>query len=115
MYSLLVFIFFKDLKATPWEITLLISSKPLVAIISFYWSSFVDKRRDWLKMSLICASICGLVPCFFFPFVDNHWFFILAFALYMMASRAMVPAWMEILKVKIPAESRSQIFSTGSY
>lgn len=55
MYSLLVFIFYKDLHATPLQITLLISSKPVVAIASFYWSSFVDTRRAWLKMSIICA------------------------------------------------------------
>ncbi len=114
MYSLLVFIFYKDLHATPLQITLLISSKPVVAIASFYWSSFVDKRRDWLKMSIICASIIGLLPCFFFPFIDNNWFFILGFATYMMAARAVIPSWMEILKIKIPPEARSKIFSTGS-
>lgn len=114
MYSLLVFIFYKDLHATPLQITLLISSKPVVAIASFYWSSYVDKRRDWLKMSIICASILGLVPCLFFPFIDNHWFFILAFAVYMMASRAIIPAWMEILKIRIHPEERSKIFSNGS-
>lgn len=114
MYSLLVFIFYKDLHGTPLQITLLISSKPVVAIASFYWSSFVDKRRDWIKPSIICASILGLVPCFFFPFINNNWFFIFAFALYMMASRAIIPSWMEILKMKIQDEARSQIFSTGS-
>lgn len=114
MYSLLVFIFYKDLHATPLQITLLISSKPVVAIASFYWSSFVDKRRDWLKISIICANTLGLIPCFFFPFIDNNWFYILAFAFYMMASRAIIPAWMEILKIRIHAEARSKIFSTGS-
>lgn len=114
MYSLLVFIFYKDLNATPLQIILLICSKPVVAIISFYWSSFVDRRRDWLKISIICASILGLTPCFFFPFIDNNWFLIAAFSVYMMASRAVIPAWMEILKVRIPAESRTKVFSTGS-
>lgn len=114
MYSLLVFIFFKDLHATPLQITLLISSKPVVAIASFYWSSFVDKRRDWLKMSIICASIIGLIPCLLFPFANNNWFFIFAFATYMMTSRAIIPAWMEILKIKVHPEARSKIFSTGS-
>jgi MFS family permease len=114
MYSLLVFIFYKDLHATPLQITLLISSKPVVAIISFYWSSFVDRRRDWLKLSIISASILGLIPCFFFPWIENNWFFILAFAVYMMTGRAVIPAWMEILKVRVPEEARSKIFSTGS-
>lgn len=114
MYSLLVFIFYKDLHATPLEITLLISSKPLVAIASFYWNSLIDRRRDWLKLSIILASTLGLLPCIFFPFVNNHWFFIMAFAVYMMASRAVIPAWMEILKIRIHSEARSQLFSTGS-
>ena len=114
MYSLLVFIFYKDLHATPLQITLLISSKPVVAIASFYWSSFIGKRRDWLKMGIICASIIGLIPCFFFPFIDNNWFYILAFAVYMMSSRAIIPGWMEILKIRIHPEERSKIFSTGS-
>lgn len=114
MYSLLVFIFYKDLHASPLQITLLISSKPVVAIISFYWNSFVDRRRDWLKISILCASILGVIPCFFFPFINNNWYFIFAFALYMMASRAVIPAWMEILKIRIQSEERSKIFSTGS-
>src|SRR5258708_39790922 len=76
MYSLLVFIFYKNLHATPLQITLLISSKPVVAIISFYWNSFVDRRRDWLKISIVCASILGIIPCFFFPFINNNWYFI---------------------------------------
>lgn len=114
MYSLLVFIFYKDLHATPLEITLLISSKPVVAIISFYWNSFIDTRRDWLKLSIVLASILGMIPCLFFPFVDNHGFYILAFAIYMMASRAVIPAWMEILKIRIKSDERSKVFSMGS-
>ncbi len=114
MYSLLVFIFYKNLHATPLQIALLISSKPVVALISFYWNSFIDKRRDWLKISILCASIIGLIPCFFFPFINNNWFFIFAFAVYMMASRAIIPAWMEILKIRIHSDARSKIFSTGS-
>jgi predicted MFS family arabinose efflux permease len=114
MYTLLVFIFYKDLHASPLQITLLISSKPVVAIASFYWNSFVEKRHDLLKKSIGCASVIGLLPCFFFPFIDNNWFYIFAFAVYMMASRAIIPAWMEILKIKIHAEARSKIFSIGS-
>lgn len=114
MYSLLVFIFYKDLNATPLQIILLISAKPVVAIISFYWNSFIDKRRDWLKASIVVASILGLLPCFFFPFVESNWFFILAFSIYMTASRAIVPAWMEILKIRISSENRTKVFSTGS-
>jgi hypothetical protein len=114
MYGLLVFIFYKDLHATPLQITLLISSKPIVAIISFYWNSFVDKRQDWLKKSIVFASLLGLLPCLFFPFVNNNWFYIFAFATYMMTSRAIIPAWMEILKIGIHNTERSKIFSTGS-
>jgi MFS family permease len=114
MYSLLVFIFYKDLHATPLQITLLISAKPVVAIFSFYWNSFVDRRLDWLKKGIIFASILGLIPCLFFPFVNNNWFYIFAFSLYMMASRATIPAWMEILKIRIHPEGRSKVFSTGS-
>lgn len=114
MFGLLVFIFYKDLNATPLQIILLISAKPVVAIISFYWSSFVDKRRDWLKTSIVCASILGLLPCFLFPFINNNWFYIFAFSLYMMTSRAIIPAWMEILKIRTSPENRTKIFSTGS-
>lgn len=114
MYSLLIFIFYKDLHASAWQITLLISIKPAVAIFSFYWSSFLDKRPDLLKSNIFWATFVGFFPCFFFPFIDNIWFYIFAYAAYMMSIRAIIPGWMEILKINVPAELRSKVFSHGS-
>lgn len=114
MYSLLVFIFYKDLHASAWQITLLISIKPAVAIFSFYWSSFLDKRPDLLKSNIFWATFVGFFPCFFFPFIDNIWYYIFAYATYMMSIRAIIPGWMEILKINVPKELRSKVFSHGS-
>ncbi|CDZ79690.1 Major Facilitator Superfamily protein [Candidatus Rubidus massiliensis] len=114
MYSLLVFIFYKDLHATPLQLTLLISIKPAIAILSFYWSSIIHKRPDLLKKNIFWATVVGFFPCFLFPFFENIWFYILAYGLYMMAIRAVIPAWMEILKINVPASERSKVFSHGS-
>src|SRR5205085_9645238 len=41
-------------------------------------------------------------------------FFIFAAAIYMLFHRGANPAWMEILKINIPEESRKSIFAFGS-
>ncbi|WP_052236385.1 MFS transporter [Candidatus Protochlamydia amoebophila] len=114
MYNLLSFIICKQLGATPFQITLLISSKPLVALISFYSSVFIKNRPERLKSLIISSTILSFIPCFAFPFVTNCWFFIFAFALFMMSAKAMLPAWAEIFKRNIGPEGRSAIFSKGS-
>lgn len=114
IFNMLPFILYKDLRATPLQITAIVVLKPAVYLIAPYWSALIEKRTDRLISNLIWARIFGHLPFFFFPFVDNPWFFIASFGFYMVLSKGTVPAWMEVLKLNVPNVSRERIFAYGS-
>lgn len=114
LYNLLVFILYKDLHATGLQVALFLALKPTVSILSIYWSQFVANRRDRLIPNIATAGILGYLPFLFSPFVHNAWYFIFSGALYMMLTRGVVPAWMEILKINLPENAREKVFSYGS-
>jgi len=114
IFNMLPFILYKDLHATPLQVTLIITLKPLVSLFSLYWSAHINKRRDRLLSNMIWARVLGHLPFFFFPFIDNVWFYIASFGFYMTLARGVVPAWMEILKLNIPEISREKVFAAGS-
>ncbi|MGZ3633901.1 MAG: MFS transporter [Parachlamydiaceae bacterium] len=114
IFNLLPYILYKDLHASPLQITILVTLKPLVSLLSVYWGSAIHQRRDRLLSNIIWARIISLFPFFFFPFVDNIWFFIGAFGLYMLMARGVSPAWMEILKLNLPKTKLGHTFSKGA-
>lgn len=114
IFNLLPFILYKDLHASPLQVTAIIVLKPAVSLLSLYWSGLINNRKDRLLPNLIWARFLGHIPFFFFPFIDNPWFFIAAFGLYMMLSRGTVPAWMEVLKLNISGTSREKTFAYGT-
>lgn len=111
IYTLLVFILYKDLHATPLQIAVCIALKPLVSLFSLYWSAHVNQRRDRLKSNVMWASILGPLPFLFFPIVDNPWFLIISSAFYMTLVRGVFPAWMEILKLNLSKDTRQKLVS----
>lgn len=113
IYLLLIFILQKDLHATPLQISALIALKPAVSIFSIYWSDFIHKRPDRLRMNLILGGLIGHLPFFFFPIIDHPWFIVFSGALYMMFARGILPAWTEILKLNLPRTKLESIFSHG--
>lgn len=114
IYTLLPFIMCKDLQATPWQIAAIVSLKPIVSIFSLYWSSQIRKRRDLLVSNIIWAGILAHLPFLFVPWISNSWFFVFASAVYMLFYRGGNPAWMEVLKVNVPENSRKAVFAYGS-
>ncbi len=111
IYNMLPFILYKDLQATPTQLAVLVALKPLVSLLSMYWSVAINKRSDRLIANILWARWLGYLPFFFFPFIDHIWFFIASFGLYMMLAVGIVPAWMEILKLNIPRKARERVFS----
>lgn len=111
IYNMLPVIIYKDLDATPFQLAVIIALKPLVSLLSMYWSSSVNSRPDRLISNIVVARILGYLPFFFFPFMSNPWYFIAAFGFYMMLAVGIVPAWMEILKLNIPKQTREKVFS----
>ncbi|MCI0381658.1 MAG: MFS transporter [Chlamydiae bacterium] len=114
LYAMLAFILYKDLHATPFQISLFISLKPVVSLLSIYWSGFVHHRPDRLKSNIIWATIIGHLPFLFVPFMKNPWLFIAASGFYMMLMRGIIPAWMEVLKLHLPSVERENAFAMGS-
>jgi len=111
IYNMLPVIIYKELHASPWQLAVMIALKPLVSLLSMYWSAAIDKRRDRLVSNILWARLLGYLPFFFFPFANSPWFFIFSFGLYMMLAVGTVPAWMELLKLNIPNRSRERLFS----
>lgn len=114
IYTLLPFIIYKDLQATAWQVACIISLKPIASLFSLYWSSLVKKRSDRLVSNVVWAGILSHLPFFFAPLINNPWYFVIASAIYMLFYRGVNPAWMEILKINVPEETRKHVFAYGS-
>ncbi len=112
LYNLLPIILVKNLGATPYQIGLLITLKPLVSLLSSYWSTRVQAHPSKTIFSISFGRCIAYFPFFFFPFIDSISFFIFSFGFYMLLQVGMAPAWMELLKRHLPTEKRNSIFSS---
>jgi len=111
LFNLLPFILYKDLHASPFEIGLLVTIKPVVSIFSSYWSSTFHNKPERLVGSIIWARWIAYLPFFLYPFIHNIWFILASFGLFMSLQVGMMPAWMELLKKHLPLQNREKIFS----
>lgn len=114
IFNTLVIILYKDLHATPLQITVLVALKPVAALFSPYWSTLINKRPDRLVANLIWANILKFLPFLFFPWIHNNWVFVLSFGFFMIFARGVIPAWMEIIKRNIGGTARERTFAFGS-
>lgn len=114
VYNLLLFILYKDLQATPFQIALFIALKPIVSIFSMYWSSYINKRPDRILGNIIWGGAIGYLPFLFAPFFGGAWYVLFASAVFIMMHRGIVPGWMEVLKLNLPGDSKQKVFSNGS-
>lgn len=114
LYNLLMFILYKDLGASPFQIALFIAIRPIVSIFSMYWSAPIVGRPDRLRKNIVLAGVVGYLPFFFFPLIRSPWFVLFASGVYMTTFRGSVPAWMEVFKRNLPHEMRNKVFSWGS-
>jgi MFS family permease len=111
LYSFLSFILYKDLGASAFAISLLMALKPIVTILSFYWSAGLKGRGGRLKSNALWAGFWMRAPFLLCPWIDSIWFVILAAVNYMFFYRAGIPAWLEILKRNIKEGKRERAFS----
>lgn len=103
-----------NLEASPVQMLVAISSKPVVALLSFYGNLFIKNKSSQLKLMILASVLLGSIPCLFFPLINNLWFMIIAYALFTLSLKAAAPAWSEILKINLPIEPRHKVFSRGS-
>lgn len=111
LYNLLIFILYKDLAATPLQLSVIISLKPLVSLFSSYWSHHAVRKCNYLSYSILYARLIAFIPFLAFPFIDNIWVIIGCAALFMFLQVGMIPAWMELLHKNLPQNERSALFS----
>lgn len=113
LFCLLPFILRKDLEGSALQLVLFTMLRPVVSVLSIYWTTDLKRKRAWLRSNVVLAGLIARLPFLFFPLISNGWYLIFAGLTYMIFSRAAVPAWMEILKLNLPKSSREKIFSLG--
>lgn len=114
LYSLLPFILYKDLGASPLQITMFLAAKPVAALFSVYWGAQLFSRPDLLRGNLLIATALSYLPFIFVPFIQSPGIIISISIMQILLRRGVVPAWMEVLKISLPKRERPQIFSDAA-
>lgn len=114
LYALLAVILRKDLHISAFQIILFTMLKPIVSILSFYWSSWIKNHPSNLRCNLILAGIGLRIPFLLFPFITQGWFYIASGVLYMLLYRTINPIWIEVLKRNLSKQTRDRYYSIGS-
>lgn len=113
VYGLIAFILYKDLGATAFQIALMTMLKPVVTILSFYWSAGLGRGAK-LKSNVLWAGFLMRAPFLLCPWIDSVWFVIGAAVNYMFFYRAGLPAWLEIIKRTMDEGKRGKLFSLST-
>ncbi len=114
LYSLLIFIVAKELNASPLALVILACSKPIVSLFAFYISTFMTNKSHRFQVYLLTLNLVGALPCLLFPYMQNVWFYVIAYALFMTTLRAAFPVWMEILKKELGVKEMGNLISKGT-
>lgn len=107
MYTLLIFIAAKELNVTPLQLAVLAGSKPISSLLAFYCSTSVTGKPQTFKKYLICINTLAALPALTFLFIENNWFFVASFAIFMVGLRAVFPVWTTLLKGSMSLEAMS--------
>jgi hypothetical protein len=113
LFNLLPFILYKEMHIAPWMVTAMIVIKPASALFASYWSNWIHERPDRLVYNLLLANILRYLPFLLLPWITSAWVIIASYGLYMMLSRGVIPAWMEIFKTNFESKTRSKVFALG--
>jgi len=111
VYALIPILLRREMGATGFQIALFTMLSPVLSVFSFYWGSWVVRRKNKLLPNLIGAWVLARTPFIFFPYIDTFWEVFACCAVYQLFSRASTPALMEILKRNIPKKNREYTFS----
>lgn len=114
LYGFIAFILYKDLGAGAFQIALLTMLKPVITILSFYWSAGLKGRCRKIKSNVLWAGFWMRAPFLLCPFIDSAWYLIGAAVNYMFFYRAGIPGWLEMIKRNMQEEKRGKIFSLSS-
>ncbi|MEX0961604.1 MAG: MFS transporter [Simkaniaceae bacterium] len=113
LFTMMPFILRRDLEASAFQIVLFTMLRPVVSVFSYYWSSNLKQQKKQLRPNLLIAGILARLPFLFFPIIHSSWYLIFSGLIYILFTRASVPAWIEILKCNLPKQEREKLFSLG--
>lgn len=114
LLSILAFILYKKLYLNPLQITLIVALKSASSLLSPYWSQAIYQRPDKIIKNLIGANFLRHLPFLFIPWIQSPWFIIFSFGLYMMLTRATIPAWIELFKYNLPKKKQEEMVGYGT-
>jgi hypothetical protein len=114
LFTLLVFILSKNLDALPYQLTLIACIKPISSFFAFYASSAIFDHPQRIRFYLLINNMIGCLPCLLYPIIENIWFYIGSYAVFMITMRAVYPAWVEVLKSSMDAPVLSKTISQGT-
>ncbi|MBM3184526.1 MAG: MFS transporter, partial [Chlamydiae bacterium] len=113
LYGLIAIILYKDLGASAWQIALMTMLKPVISLLSVYWSAGLH-RSGKVKSNVLWGGFLMRAPFLLCPWIDSVWFVIGASVNYMLFHRAVIPGWMEILRRNMGEGKRGRAFSLSS-
>ena len=100
--------------AEPFQLTLIACVKPISSFFAFYASSLLFDNPGRIRVYLLINTLIGCLPCLFYPFTQNIWFYIGSYALFMITLRAVYPAWVEVLRTGMETAALSRVISQGT-
>lgn len=114
LFMLLIFILNKNFAVSPLQLTLLASVKPMSSLFAFYVSSAIFDHPHRIRRYLVINNLLGCLPCLLYPFMDNVWFYLGSYIVFMVTTRAIYPAWNEILKRSVQGSLLVHTISIGN-
>jgi MFS family permease len=114
IYALLPFFLLKDLGAISLQIVIYTMLRPVSSIFSFYLSELISRNAVTLKNALLWTGILARLSFIPALLTDSVSLYILGSTLFMIFSRAEIPAWMEIIKKNVYKDNWEKSFSLGS-
>lgn len=115
LYSLLPFILRKDLHWSAFQVSIFLSLRPVIPVLSFFWNAFQAKQSKPILNNLILNIIFAYIPFLLFPFLHHYWYFLFAASIYQLLTKALTPSLMEMLKLNIPKDTRESLFSLNFF
>lgn len=104
----------RDLHASDHQLALLTTLKHAITLVSVYGSMWALNKRERLKPQLIWTGIILRVPFFFFAWIYDAWWALLAVGVHMLVGKAANPAWFETMRLNLPKEERTRIYAASS-
>lgn len=109
IYTLFIFIAANELNVSFIQLTLLTSLKPASSMVSYLLSSSVAGKPFLFKKYLALVNVVAALPVLAFPFVDNAWFYLVSYFIFMVGNRALFPVWTTLLKNEMSLNELSKI------